>query len=185
MEKMDVELKKCMTPEFRVSFPAILEPKSFKGNEPKYSLAMIFPKGTDIKELKRAAFNAAVESWGPKDKWPKNLRWPWRDGDVDREGTPGYENSVFVAATSKQRPGLIDRHKKPILTEEIFYAGCYARASLIAFSYDNTGNRGVSFALQNVQKLKDGEKFGGRRNAEDDFKDDLEELPADDIDTEF
>ena len=43
-----------------------------------------------------------------------------------------------------------------------------ARA-LRPFSYDINGSRGVSFALQNVQKLRDGERIDGRLRPEDEF----------------
>lgn len=176
MSKIKLEDKKVsgnQCPEFRVSFPAILKPKSFQGQEPKYSIVMLFPKSTDLKELKRAVQNAAIEKWGVDQKdWPKNLKLPFRKGDEfpERKGYPGH---IFVGASSKEKPGLVDQRKNYIHAEtggeEIFYAGCYARASLIAFAYDTSGNRGVSFSLQNIQKTRDGEKFSGRKAAEEEF----------------
>jgi len=169
-EKMDIERKKCMTPKFRVSFPAVFQPKSFQDQPEKYSIVMLFDKKTDLKELKRAAANAAIEKWGPKEKWPKSLRMPFRDGD-EKTDLQGYEGTIFVSASSKQRPGVIDAKKQPITEEDqSFYAGCYARATLIAFAYDKAGNKGVSFSLQNIQKLADGESFSGRKAAEDEFE---------------
>jgi hypothetical protein len=168
-QKMDITLKKCTTPKFRVSFPQVFSPKSFEGQEPKYSLTMLFPKNADLKELKRAAGNAIKEKWGAdKAKWPKNLRMPFRDGD-EKAGVKGYENCVFVSASSKQKPGVVNQNVEEIIDQNDFYAGCFARATLIAFAYDTAGNRGVSFALQNVQKLGDGERLGGRRDASSDF----------------
>lgn len=174
-EKMDIAKKKVLTPEFRVSFPHVFEKHSgFEGQDAKYSIVMLFPKSTDLKELKRAAFNAAVEKWGPKEKWPKNLRMPFRDGD-EKTDLSGYEDTIFVSASSKQRPQVVGNKKidgqfPRLETDEEFYAGAYARATLIAFAYDKAGNKGISFSLQNVQKLKDGEAFSGRKNAEDEFE---------------
>lgn len=169
-EKMPIEEKKAMTPEFRVSFPHVFEAHTgFEGQEPKFSIVMLFPKKVDLSALKKAAFNAAVEKFGPKEKWPKNMRMPFRDGD-EKADLSGYEGTWFVTATSKQRPGVINQKREPITKEdESFYAGCYARATLIAFAYDKAGNKGVSFSLQNVQKLRDGEQFSGRRAAADEF----------------
>lgn len=184
-EKMDIEKKKCLTPEFRVSFPHVFEKHSgFKEQEPKYSIVMLFPKNYDLKELKRAAFNAAIEKWGPKEKWPKNLRMPFRDGD-EKQDLQGYEGCYFISASSKQKPQVVGNKKIdgqfPHITKEddTFYAGCYARATLIAFAYDKLGNKGVSFSLQNVQKLKDGEPFSGRKNADDEF-DEVEDAEGSD-----
>lgn len=174
-EKMPIEKKKCTTPEFRVSFPHVFKKHQFENNEPKYMITMLFPKSTDLKELKRAVHNAATEKWGlDKTKWPKKLKMPFRDGE-EKEELMGYAGNIFVAASSKQKPGVIGNKKVdgafPQLTEEdgTFYAGCYARATLIAFAYDTMGNRGVAFALQNLQKLRDGEQFSGRKKAEDEF----------------
>lgn len=174
-EKMEIEKKKCTTPEGRVSFPHVFEKHSgFEGQEPKYSCVFLYPKNTDLKELKRAAFNAAIEKWGPREKWPKNLRLPFRDGD-EKTDLAGYEGHIFVSASSKQKPQVVGNKKvdgafpRIEKEDETFYAGCYARATLIAFAYDKMGNKGVSFSLQNIQKLRDGEQFSGRRNADDEF----------------
>ena len=175
-EKMDIKLKKCMTPEFRVSFPNVFKPRAFtEGQEAKYSIACLFSKNTDLKELKRAATNALIEKWGPKEKWPKNLDMPFRDGD-DKPELDGYAGTIYINAKSKQRPGLVGATKVngelPSLTEDSgdFYAGCYARASLIAYAYETGANKGVAFALQNIQKLRDGEAFSGKKAAKDEFE---------------
>ena len=162
-----------MTPEFRVSFPAVFKPKRQKGDatsEPKYGLTMLFPKGADLSKLKAAAQEAVKEKWG--DKPPKNLRSPFRDqGEKEYEGYE--EGAVFVSASSKQKPGLVDRQRQDIIDETEFYPGCYARATLRAFAYDNNGNKGVAFCLNNIQKLRDGNPLDGRTRAKDDFADDL------------
>jgi hypothetical protein len=169
-EKMDITKKKCTTPKGRASFPHLFEAHAMKEDqEAKFTLTLLFPKNTDLKELKRAAKNAAIEKWGVDEKkWPKNMKWPFRDGD-EKEDLEGYAGNIFVYASSKKRPGCVDNGLNPIMTDEQFYAGCYARATLIAFAYDVSGNKGVSFSLQNVQKLGEGKSFGGRRKAEDDF----------------
>lgn len=170
--KMDKEKKKCISPKFRASFPHLFEAHSgFENQEPKYSLTMLFDKKTDLKELKRIVANAAAEKWGAdRTKWPKALRLPFRDGD-EKSDLQGYEGTIFCNATSKQRPGVVDKDLSAIAKDDQpgFYAGCYARASLMAFAYDKMGNKGVSFALQNVQKLDEGESFSGRKAADQEF----------------
>jgi hypothetical protein len=172
MAKMDVAKKKCFTPEFRVSFPKVFRPEGMNGQEPKYSITMLFKKSTDLKELKRAVNNAIIETYGSLDKVPKKFTTPFRDGS-EKEDVEGYENTIFVTASSKKKPGVVDYPDANPITEESeeFYPGCYARATLIAFTYDVNGKKGVSFALQNVQKLRDGKPLSGKRSAEDEFKD--------------
>lgn len=178
--KMDLSKKKCTSPEFRVSFPHVFEKHSgIQGSEPKYSICMLFNKVTDLKALKTIANNACTEKWGAKEKWPKDLRNPFRDGNekIDLEG---YKDCIFVNATSKQKPGLVDQSVQAIIEPERFYAGCYARATLIAYAYDTMGNKGVAFSLQNIQKTRDGKPFSGRKRAEDEFEiiEDSSESPS-------
>jgi hypothetical protein len=165
--------EKVITPEFRVSFANVFQPaKPMAGatGDPKYGVTMLFPKGCDLSAMKKAAKAAAVEKWGADEtKWPKNLRLPFRDqGEKEFEGfVPG---AIFVAATSKQKPGLVGPDMQDIIEPRDFYSGCYARASVNAFAYDQAGNRGVAFGLNNIQKLRDGDPLGGRSRPTDDFE---------------
>lgn len=188
-----------VTPEFRVSFPSVFRSKKVNPNDPnekaKFSLTMLFrvkadpakphEKAVDLTPLKQLALTAATGKWGPdQTKWPTKkvdgvvksaIRMPFRNGaDKDYEGYDG--NVVFCYASSTMQPGLVDGQKQPILQESDFYAGCYARATITAFAYDNKGNMGVSFGLRNIQKIRDGEPFSGRTKPENDF--DAIEAPA-------
>lgn len=164
---------KCTSPEFRVSYPHVFKAHSgFEGQEEKYSVSMLFDKKTDLTALKRAVLHVATEEWGPKDKgkWPKKLRLPFRDGDDEKPGNEEYAGKIFVNATSKNRPGVVDGKVQPMTEEDgTFYAGCYARATLVAFAYNKMGNVGVAFGLNNLQKLRDGEPLGGKSSATSDF----------------
>lgn len=162
-------MEKCITPEFRVSFPNVFEPKAFEGNDPKYGIVMLFDKSQDLSKLKELMKKAVEEKWPDVAKRPKGLRNPIRDGDVDKAGVDGYQNKVFITASSKMKPALVDQNMQPIISAEDFYAGCYARASLTCYAYDKMGNKGVAFGLQNIQKMRDGEPFSGRSKPEDDF----------------
>lgn len=182
-----------MTPVFRVSFPQVFVAKSVvAGAEPKFSLSMLFPKvftGPDAAEeqkrldLIKAAVNAAaVAKFGPdKTKWPTQrvpdgkgglitvsaLQSPWHDGtEKDYEG---YDASVIYAtASSKMKPGLVDLNMNPIIAPNEFYGGCYARATVTVYAYDNK-KKGVGIGLRNIQKVRDGEPFSGASKPEDDF----------------
>lgn len=177
-KKKEQDKRRLITPPFRVAFPAVFEPKAFEDQEPKYSIVMLFDKKkTDISAMENAVLKVAQERWGKDEKkWPKSVRfkWPFKDGD-EKEDLQGYPGNTYCTATSKQRPGVIDKDKSPITKEdETFYPGCFARAELVIFTYPKEGQKssvapGITFALQNVQKLKDGDPFTGRRKAEDVF----------------
>lgn len=168
------------TPMFRVSYPQVFEAKLNElSKKAEYSVVALFPKGTDLSGLEKAAKEAMVKRWGvdPK-KWPKNRRSPFRD-QVEREKEndeglkylpDGHEaGAIFMNLKTKNRPGLVNASCKPILDETEFYAGCYARAAVVAYAYDAAGNAGVAFGLQHIQKLKDGEPFSGRVSLEQAF----------------
>ena len=172
-------MSNLLTSKFRVSFPTVFKARAGQdGGKEKFSIAMLFPKESDLtgedladhqrfmSAAKTAAHAAAKEKWG--DKIPKNLKTPFLDaGNYDYEG---YEpGGILIRASSLQKPGVVDSKVQPIIDESEFYPGCYARATIRAFAYDAQGNRGVSFGLQNVQKLADGDPLGGRTRAEDDF----------------
>lgn len=167
-KKDSVGEKKVLTPEFRVSFPSMFKAKSFNGGPEKFSLVMLFDKKSDLTKLKKAVSVAMTEKFGDKSKWPKNWKNPFRDGS-EKADLQGYEGMTFVTASSKQKPGLVNNKVEPIIAESDFYAGCYARATVIAYAFDTAGNRGAAFSLQNVQKLRDGDAFSGRKSAEEEF----------------
>lgn len=156
---------KILTPNFRVSFPSVFEPSEFNGKE-TYSITMLFDKSADLSELKAAVKRAAEEKWGKKI--PANLRNPIRDG-AEKSHLDGYDGCVFIRASSKTKPGVVDQNCQEIINSSEFYAGCIARATVVAFAYDQAGNKGVSFLLSNIQKVADGESFSSRGRAEDDF----------------
>lgn len=170
----------CITPEFRVSYPAVFQAKLNKlSGKTQYSLVALFKKGEDLSKLEAAAKAACKKKWGddPK-KWPKKLRSPFRDqAEREREGEDGekfmpdgYEKGAkFLTLTTTQQPGIVDQKRQPILDAEKFYAGCWARASVNAGAYDTAGNQGVAFYLNNLQLVRDDDPFSGRRKAEEEF----------------
>ena len=172
-----------LTPEFRVSYAHVFKPQKndLNGNM-EYSIVAIFAKDADLSGLKAAAQEALIEKFGPnKDNWPATLkspfrkckeRWQFKDG---KQVIPdGYEDPDAVFMTFKQntdkgRPGLVDENVADIIEPQHFYSGCYARASVRAYGYDQKGNRGAAFGLGNLQKMRDGDPFGGRTSPSQDF----------------
>jgi hypothetical protein len=139
------------------------------GQEPKYSLTLLFDAASDLTMLRTLAKNVATEKWGADPtKWPPNLRNPFRDQkEKDKEGY--VAGCIFITATSAVKPGLVDQNLQDIIQEKDFYSGCYCRAEVTAFAYDKAGNRGVSFGLNHIQKLADGPPLSGRGLPQDAF----------------
>lgn len=144
------------------------QPSMNPGGDPQFGITLVFPKTTPLADLKQAAYLAAAKKWG--NKIPSNLRSPFRDGDTDKPDDPLFANSMFISARTKQAPGAVGPDRQPLPNPEFdLYAGMRCRASITAFAYDTAGNKGVSFALNNVQKLADGERLSGRMDAESEF----------------
>lgn len=181
---------KVITGEVRLSFVNLFTPKATGDNpNPKYSCMILIPK-TDkatIKAIKEAQQLALENGKSSKfgGKIPKSWKDTLRDGDeeYDVEEYPEMEGMMFmnVSANEAYPPHIVDRQVNPILDQSEVYSGCYARVSINAFPFSAQGNKGVSFGLNNVQKLRDGEPLGGvAARAEDDF-DSLDDLEDDDL----
>lgn len=169
---------KVVTGECRASYVHLLEPwAADPEDDKKFSVQLLIPK-SDTKTLKaiRAAQEAALENGltkafkGTKVKTLKDVDLTLRDGDEeDTEERPELEGHYFMNVSAKTQPGVIDRAKNRVDDPEKVYSGVFLRASINAFPYVSRGKKGISFGLNNVQILRDGEPFGGRSNPESDF----------------
>jgi hypothetical protein len=148
----------------------VFKPRKNDKGEERYSVTMIFDKKEDLAALRTIAQAAGREKFG--EKLPPGFRGPFRDG-ADKKHLEGFgETVVFATATTTTQPGLVDllNGKRPITEPTAFYAGCYARATVTAYGYDRNGNRGVSFSLHNLIKVKDGKPISGRSSPDVDFE---------------
>lgn len=173
------------TPRARLSYSQIFEAKSFTQpgqapREAKFSCTLIFDaaaqKTAEFAALKRAASLAAEEKFGAKIKdadFARALRSPFHKSDTHptAKGKPGHDpGTVFIRVTAKEAPAVVDTKLRPITDRSQVYSGCYVFASVNAFGYENSGNRGVSFGFNGIQKVQDGEPLGTSRRPEDMFK---------------
>ena len=171
---------KSVIGEVRFSYLHVFEPYSFDpSQEPKYSATLLIPKSdnTLVEKIKRdikATYDAAVvDRWGGK-KPPMDKVTPLRDGDEPNDDGedrgPAYAGHYYLNCKSKQAPGVVGRDRKPIISTDDFYSGCYGYASVAFGAFDNNGNKGISCYLNNLMKSKDGDPLGGARtSAEEDF----------------
>lgn len=181
---------KVITGKVRFSYEHVFKPYAANaGQEAKYSVCLLIPKSdkATMQKLKAAAEAARLGSAKKFDgKVPDRLKLPIKDGDemiedeIDGKSKRRYgpeANGCYVLnASSKQKPGVVDKDKQEILDPTDFYSGCYGRASLNLYAYNASGNKGIGAGLNHVQKMADGDPLGGgRTRAEDDFDDDLEE----------
>jgi|GEM_PF-69353 len=177
---------KIITGEVRFSYLHAWEPHAVEeGQDKKYSVSLLIPK-SDKKTI--AAIEKAIEAAkadGKSSKFggkiPSNLKLPLRDGDTEREDDPNYAGHYFINASSKNKPGIVDKDINPILDQNELYSGCYGRASINFYAFNVSGNRGIAAGLNNLQKLRDGESLSGGASAEDDFSDGFGDTDEDDL----
>lgn len=180
---------RLLTPPFRVSFPQVFEKAAYNNGTPRFSIVGLFyPKKTsgvgaftDKDKAKWAAILAALNTVSiegfkkpMKDLDRGVFKLPFHKGDEKSyEGYGDPEMRYCTMANSKRRPQILDLKGNPIGPEnaEEFYAGCWARASVNPYWFNNIG-KGLALGLGNVQKLKDDKSFEGFTSAEDDFGDD-------------
>lgn len=173
---------KVITGKVRFSYVNIFKSHAFQaGQDAKYSVCLLIPKEdkATLKKIKAAIEEAVQEGvaskWGGKK--PGNLKLPLRDGDDERAAkAPEYEGMYFLNTNGTQKPGIVDENLNEILDPEEVYSGCWGRASISFYAFNTNGNKGVGVGLNNIQKLKDGDRLGAvRASAESDFCDDFED----------
>jgi hypothetical protein len=168
-----------VTPMFRLSFPAVFVavPNELRADKRlEYKITMLFDKkdAAGIKALKDLMIKVANHRFGIGAKGLKN---PIKDGDTAKnqaeelikEKNPSYAGHWVVNSWSKNKPGVVNAKNEIILDHDEVYGGCFCRAQLNCYAYEAAGNRGVSFGLMHIQKLKDGDPFGARTRVEDAF----------------
>lgn len=158
-----------------LSFPHVFEDTKTKNDkgEAVYDIQIIIPKTQrDDARAIMAAIKAVGEAkWGAN--W-KKVRTPFRDGDAEAddltedgstkgEKYPERLGAWFLNARSSRPVGVVDRQRTPILSSSEVYGGCKGKINVTFYPYSNSGNNGVGVALNGVQKIADGESFGGGR----------------------
>jgi hypothetical protein len=187
------EVKRYVTPPFRLSFPSLFEKSSYNEGTPKYGGTAVWHPSlfTESDKKRWKVLMAAVDEASKakfKKPWkelPANIKRGIRDG-AEKADLEGFgEGTLFANITTMMKPGVIDRAKDENgefikINEENgntgeIYPGCWCRATVTVYSYDNVG-KGIALGLMNIQKVKDDARLDSRTDASEDFEDeDLDE----------
>ena len=141
---------KVITGKVRLSYVNVFD----LNDKGKYSVCLLIPKSdkATLDKIKNAIEAVkgdpkAATTWGGKHL--ASFKSPLRDGDTERdtEKAPEYKGHYFINCNTS----------------------CYARASINFYAFNVDGNKGIASGLNNVQKLADGERFGGGSRASEDF----------------
>lgn len=186
-----------LTPKFRLSFPALFQPKLNDLNgKHEFSCVALFPVDADLGHMKAAVKDLLTEKFtADQAKWPTPLKSPFRDqGEkvkkdangaiiIGTDGKPVLQEghvagAIFMNLKSTNRPGIVDQDVKAIIDPSKLYAGCWVIADVNPYYYDQKGNRGVAFGLNHIQLVADGEPLSGRPSVESVFKSVPKAAPA-------
>lgn len=171
-------MSNLVTGKVRFSYANVFEPRaSQNGGDPKYSITLLIPKSDNdtyqriIAEINKTLQENVADTF--KGVMPANPRMPIYDGDGLRESGeafgPECKGCWVISAKSNTAPEIVDANCQPILSKNEFYSGCYGRASIRFYAYNQNGNKGIGCGLGNVQKLEDGQPLDGRTSAAEDF----------------
>lgn len=168
------------TGRVRFSYVKVFAPDTESG---KFSTTLIIPKSdkTTLGKIAKAmnAAKAAYLSRNPGKKLPSNLASTMHDGDGEKpnggEYGPECKGCFVMSVSSKNKPVIVNADKTPLSDPQELYSGCYGRAIINFYVYDNTGNKGLSAGLNGIMKLSDGEPLAGGIVTDADWDDDFDD----------
>lgn len=142
----------------------------------------------NLEPMKALVRGILTEKFGPdRTKWPvvgdgKNgtVKLPFRSGvEPGKKDKKGFGPGITFVDLGKPgdqvRPGIAgpragaDGRPELITVPSDVYGGCFMRAKVNGYWWESHGRQGISFGLQSIQKLRDGEPFGGGSDAQADF----------------
>jgi Protein of unknown function (DUF2815) len=187
----------------RLAYPELFVPKKFQeqrnmpgsgSGEPKYGCSVIaFGKFVQpMRDAVQSAMRAVID-----DTYPDSKKLPSRGlrgtakkdpviklvADYPRMWPDAPEGAIFIRANSLDMPVFVDAHVQTLGVEEaklLFVAGCWVRVAFRAFHYTQGGDPGIGLALNCVQFIRPGQRFGAGRTAPGDVL-----APVDDDDPLF
>lgn len=161
----------------RLSYLKAWEPGETPSGDLKYGCSILVPVGNkaDLAAIDQA-IKAAIQQGLDKGTFTKahlkSLRMPTRNGSeefANEAKGKEYDGMIFMNASSKNPPGIVDSNARPIMNQDDLYSGVWALADVNFFPYHAGGNRGIGVGLNNIMKVRDDERLDGKRSAEEAF----------------
>lgn len=167
-----------LTPPGICAFPNLFQPRAAaQGADPRYSLILLFDAAAqatpEYKAMRRAALEAITDEWGQAKAndpaFVKSLRLPFRD--AAEKNYNGFEpGMVYIQPWSKNKPGVVDEDVADIIDPSVIFPGAMVRAYVNFFTYNQSGNKGVSVGLTHVQLMdRSTPRLDGRKAADQVF----------------
>jgi hypothetical protein len=145
--------------------------------EPKFSATIAFPKDHPVVAQILAGFKAVAQ-----EKWKETAgdvylelkaggKLCLHDGDA-KASKEGYKGNLYLSASNKLRPLIIDGLKQPLTAESGKpYSGCFVNATFELWAQENKWGRRINASLMGIQFLRDGPRLaGGSVSSVDDYE---------------
>lgn len=181
------QLTHVVTDKVRMSYVHVFAPYQKEGqSEAKYSMTVLLPKSDSATMSRITQALEAARQQGIQSCW-NGLNVQAQPSIYDGDGLRPKDQTPFspeckghwvINCSSKRKPQVVDANGNFIIDESAVYSGCYGRVSLDFYPYSNTGGKGITIQLGNVQKLADGDMLGGGATAEQDFGATGNQLPG-------
>lgn len=183
-----MEKTQITTGKVRFSYVHAFEPHADQNGNEKYSVTLLIPKRDKqtLAKISKAIENAKknFREKNPGKKLPSNLATTLHDGDGEKtyggEYGPECKGCMVMTVSSKNKPVIVYADKMPMTEESELYSGCYGRAVINFYVYNNSGSVGVSAGLNGIMKLEDGEPLAGTIITDSDWDDDFDDYDVDD-----
>jgi len=168
-------------PESRISFEVLGVPRSYQDNPdtPKrWGATFLVPQGSAIAQaILKTITDVATAKWDKKAKLyledilADKKASCWINGD--KKEYDGYQGMMALTAyryEEKGRPLVMDSDTSPIYKADgtlyegkggRIYSGCYVKAKVDIYAQDNKQGKGIRAELKVVQRLRNGDAFGG------------------------
>lgn len=167
-----------VTPIGVVVYPWLFQKASFAGDDNTddkkrhYMVNLVFGPRVDLSAMRAAAKTAWVRKFGPRVV-PSPMDYnPFIPVQHQKWAEVFPEGCTTIRLKSEYAPGVIGPDKQEITEhDQEIYSGCFGRATWEVTAWENRGKRGLTFWLNNFQKMKDGEELelGANRDAAEDF----------------
>lgn len=156
--------KRAVTPVGRISFPKWPDTEG-RFADGKYKCKLIIPKSD---EAASAALFAIVDPLALEVFGESDYVSPIQDGD--ESDRVEYHGHWVISPRTKRKPKFVDYPDRADIDPDEIRAGDYVRVGVSPYSYSSANGDGISLGLTNVQKIRDGEPFGGGLDADAEFE---------------
>ena len=191
---------KLMLPEVRGSFLVLGEPEQYQGAGPfRWSSTALIPYDSALlqrsatpsrKRRNRSGKRSGRSTTKPASPIRRHAA-SWTASARTTTATRATSPSRRTATKTKGRPLVMDTDKSPIYkpNNEVYegkggrlYSGCFINMQVEFWAQDNKTGKGLRATLLGVQRVRDGDAFGGgAAPSADDFGEIADGADADDL----